>query len=622
MLFLVWALLTVAIALSFDVLSYALGRRGWQRFLGTFFLFYSQIILTEFVLGLLTVLTGGVVLVINLLITACVFFFVKRFYGNSVFKEYATSSLSSGKAWVKQIRKEPLYLALLTLSCALVAWIVLLGLLFPVTDVDGNSYHMTYIAQAIQNHHIYDMPSSVPWLAGYPKGGELIQMWSVIIPNDEALADLAQVPFLLLGVISLYAISLRLGVSKLDARFASLLFLFVPIVINQAKTTYVDIILSSLFLAALAIVTKKKLSKLDLIVTGIIFSLLIAVKSTGLLFVLACVPFLLLSVVEFKKRKIIPNYKQYLTSVALVFAPMLFGLYWYIKNWVAYGSPLYPFGLDVFGTSIFPGRTFQEFIAGAFTGSSVMPSGAFERLWFVWTEQKDWFGCLYNYDSTFSGLGPVWFAILVPSVLIATVIAIMRRQYLFLSLAAVLGTVFLLYPANFYSRYVIFIVAIGIVSFGLVSTVYGGAVRVFAGLIALWLALIVVATSFTLCNFPPSVVRNQIQSVRAGDARGGQAYQNTIGEAYLFMQRTVKSGETVAYDSSPYYIYPLWKADFSNKVVYLPTNDKQEWYGKIKKEGVKYLFTNVKSDEHDWIKEDRVFKSIYKDKMYEIYRVY
>jgi len=427
---------------------------------------------------------------------------------------------------------------------------------------------------------------------------------------------------LLLGVVSLYGVSLRLGVEKRDARFASLLFLFLPIVINQAKTTYVDIIFCALFFAALAIVTAKKLSRFDLVLTGITFSLLVSVKSTGLLFVAACLPFLFMNVLVFKKRKLVPDTRRYLISLLLVCTPMVFGLFWYVKDWVQYGSPLYPFGLNVLGVSIFPGRNFQDFIAGAFSNFSVMPSGTLARVWFVWTEQKDWFGCLYNYDSTFSGLGPMWFTLLIPSAVIGAVLAIRRRNYLLLSLAVVLGFLFLLYPANFYTRYTMFIALVGVVALGLICTVFGGALRTFARGVAIVLGLIVIATTFTLCNFNPAAIANQIGADRASDRRSGLVYQGTIGSAYTFLQHRMKAGETVVYDSSPYYIYPLWKSDFSNRVIFIPAKNQAVWYANVKQDHVTYVFTSLASKEHTWAQQNKALRNIYKDDAHAIYQVY
>ncbi len=620
--FLLWVVLSFSIILSFDILSFSLARKGWRRFISTFVLFYAQVISTEFILGMLSLLTRLNLVLLNVLIATVIFLLVRQKYGSNVYSRYIRDFIRIGKGWIRGIKEDGWFLALLILALGIGAWVMFLGLLFPVIDVDGNAYHMTFIINAIQTHSIASLPTSIPWLAGYPKGGELIQMWNVIVPYNEALADLAQLPFLVLGVVSLYELALRVGVNKRDAKFGSLLLVFLPIVINQAKTTYVDIIFCSLFLAALAMSVRKKPSNLDLVLIGIIFSLLISVKSTGLLLVAATLPFLLLNIVTFKKRKLVLSYKKYGTRLLLVGLPMIFGFYWYVKNFVTYKTPLYPFGLQALGFQIFPGQSFNEFIAHAFSNFSVMPEGSLQRLWFVWTEQKDWFGCLYNYDSTFSGLGPIWFVLLLPSILVGIIIAVKKRNYLFLALSTVLLVVFMAYPANYYTRYIIFIVAVGILAFGLVCSYLGDGARTVARLVAVLLVINVIATTFTLCNFTPKVIRDQLNSDRAHNPRGSVAYQNSIGTAYLFIQNRVQPGEKVAYDSSPYYVYPLWRSDYSNKVLYIQAKDSTEWYSKVKTQGVRYIFTSNSSKEHKWIQRDNAYKSIYKDVMYEVYEVY
>lgn len=616
--FLIWGILSILMLCSFDMLSWSLGRRGWQRFLSTFLLFYAQMLLTEFTLGLTAILTRLTVLSLNLLVTGVTVLWVTRGW-RSLWRLYVRSCVNSIRQVASELLQDPLCLALYAIGAGLILWIIFLGVLFPVTDIDGNAYHMTFVAQAIQSHSIYDAPTSITWLTGYPKGAELMQLWSVIITHRDLVADLTQVPFIFLGVVSLYALSRRLGVRKRDARFASLLFLFIPIVINQAKTTYIDIILCSLFFAALAIATKRRPSRLDLILEGIVFSLILSVKSTGLLFVCACLPFLVANILKLEQGRVLPAYKEYTKKLSLVAAPVAFGVYWYIKDWVLYHSPLYPFGLKVAGLQLFPGRSFQEFIAGAFSNASILPSGKLSRVWFVWTEQKDWFGCMYNYDATFSGLGPMWFVLLLPSIIVGIVIGLYRRNYLLLAVLLVVGAVFLAYPADFYTRYTMFIVLIGIICFGFASSVLGEPVRTFMRLFALLLALNVIGTTFTLCNFTPAVIRDQIVSFRQGNPRAGVAYTNAVGNAYRFIQGNVRSGEVVAYDSSPYLIYPLWRSDYKNKVEYIPGTQRSTWLHDVRQAQVKYIFTNLASKEHKWLQGAPGFTSVYKDGMYEIY---
>jgi hypothetical protein len=623
-LFILWGLLSLAVILSFDLLSFGLGRRGWRRFASTFFLFYSQVILSEFVLGLIGVLTGASLAIVNGLLAVALLAFVVRKYSPSIFKQAMSSWGKAIKVSLSSVEGDGLYVALLALATGVIAWIIFLGVIFPVTDFDGNSYHMTYIAEAIQNHSILDQPTSIPWLAGYPKGGELTEMWNVMIPHSDALADLWQIPFLFLGIIALYVLSLRVGASKKDARFAALLLVFVPVVINLAKTTYVDLMLVALFFAALAMTTMRKLAKLDFVVIGIIYGLLLAVKSTGLVFILATVPFLLMNFVTVEKRKLVVAQVQDLRKLLLVLAPTLFGIYWYVKDFALYGSPLYPFGLKILGKTIFAGQTFQAFIANQYSGLTALPNGMLHRVWFVWTERQTWYGCLYGYDTTYAGLGPLWFVLLLPAIFVGIIVAIQKRNYLFLWIVAVLGVVFLVYPANFYTRYTVFIVGLGIIAYALISTTFSETLRTLTRLVAILLALNVIATAFTLCNFPPDIIMNQLTAFGQHDRRGGEAYVNSIGPAYIFLQRTIQPGETVAYDSKPYFIYALWRPDYSNKVVYIPAANKQAWYASIKRANVKYVFidTLYSSKEGGWIRSDHKYTSIYKDNMYDIYKVF
>ncbi len=508
---------------------------------------------------------------------------------------------------------------LLIIAAALLLWIVFLGILFPATDFDGNSYHLTFIGYVIQNHNFFDVPTSLPWLAGYPKGGEFIQMWSVLLTHNDMFADLAQVPFLLLGVYAIYEGAVHLGSDKKHARFAALLFIFLPIVLNQLKTTYVDVMLCSLFLAAIALIIKEKLRTLDFFLLGIIFSLLISVKSTGFLFVAVLIPLLFWNLYQHRTKKAGHFLRNYAKPLLFIAIPTVFGLYWYIKNYVLYGSPFYPFGFQALGFHIFPGQTFQEFAANAVNQLPGFPKSCTARIWFVWTEQKDWFGCMYNYDTNFAGLGPIWFILLIPALLVSVYVAIKNRLWLFFGVVATLIGLFAIYPSNYYSRYTMFITALGIYALALVFTFIDSKTTVFVKWLAIILALSVVGTNFVLCNFTPIVVRDQIHSVLAGSKRGA-IYANIPGPAFVYLENRVQPGETVAYDSKPYFIYPLWRSDFKDRVVYVKAATAGEWYQGIQANRVRYVLTTPWSKERIWAKDK--LTSIYKDDLYEIYQAY
>lgn len=616
-----WLVLSALMIMSFDIYSYSIKRAGWDRFVSTFFLYYSQVIVTEFTLGLVSNLTSLSLALLNVLILSLVTLFIRKKYGNEIFISYLINIKNTVASTWDKIKSDRLWLLLLIISAALLSWIMFLGIIFPATDFDGNSYHLTYIGYSLQNHNIFDAPTSLGWLTGYPKGGEFIEMWNVIIAKNDMLVDLSQLPFLFLGIYALYAISIRLGVSEKEARFSSVLFLFLPIVLNQLKTTYIDVMLCSLFFAAIAMVIKKKMNRLDLIILGIIYSLIISIKFTGFLFVAITIPFLMWNLFHGRNKKQRSNLKYYLSSLSIIFLPTLFGFYWYIKNYVLYHNPLYPFGLKLMGLSIFPGRTFQDLAASATNNLAGLPVGCLDRIWFVWTEQKDWFGCLYNYDANFTGLGPIWFIILLPAIIVSIYYIIKQKKYLYVAIIIALLSVFAVYPINYYSRYTMFITAVGIISLGIVLTNINAKIANIIKAITIILAISVIATNFALCNFPPGMVKSQLKSLVAGDARG-VAYANTLGQSYVFIEGKLKNGDVIAYDSSPYFIYPLWKSDFSNKVTYLVADNRPVWLRKIKEERVKYIFTQIGSKEYKWAKDGAEFNSIYKDLQYEIFQVY
>jgi hypothetical protein len=426
--------------------------------------------------------------------------------------------------------------------------------------------------------------------------------------------DLTQVPFLLLAVYALYQLATLVGASKKQARFAALLFTFLPIVLNQLKTTYVDVMLCSVFFAGLAMVARKKLDKLDLVLVGIIFSLLIAIKSTGVFFVIALVPLLVWNLYTSYGK----NLTGYIRPLLVIFAPTSFGLYWYVKDWVLYGSPLYPFGFKVAGITLFPGKNFQASVDAALQATA-LPHGCLQRIWYVWTEQKDWFGCLYNYDTNYAGLGPIWFIILIPAIIVSVYFAIKKRNTLYLWVMATVVGLFAVYPANFYSRYTMFVTAIGIVALGIVLSSISKLTATFVKIATIVLVLSVIATNFVLCNFAPATVASQLRSVLSDSARGS-VYANFPGEAYVFLEARVHPGEVVAYDSNPFFIYPLWTPDFSDTVLYLPAADETVWYSQVATKHVRYVFTTLSSKENRWAK-DRM-KDIYKDQMYEIFQAY
>lgn len=361
------------------------------------------------------------------------------------------------------------------------------------------------------------------------------------------------------------------------------------------------------------------MSRLDLVLLGVVFSLIISIKSTGILFVVAVVPLLLYNLyknrtVSKKKTNI---HKSFFGPFLIIALPLVFGLYWYIKNWVLYGSPIYPFGFKILGHSLFPGQTFQEFAANAVSNLQALPKGCAERIWFVWTEQKDWYGCFYNYDTNYTGLGPIWFIVLLPAIFLSIYVAIKNKKYALMGVGVTILGLFMVYPTNYYSRYTMFITGLGILSLGLMLDAVSSRYSTLVKFLSILLVIYVILTNFTLCNFPPRTVKAQILNFKSNSGRG-PIYDNLPGRAFVFLQYKIKPGDLVVYDSSPYFIYPLWRPDFSNRVEYIKSSDESEWLKMLRIKKTHFVFTTYYSRENKWAEKN--LKRIYKDELYNVYQ--
>lgn len=620
----IWALSSLFIYLVFDAWAYVTGQHAWYRVMFSFLLTCSQIVMSEFILGLFSLITRPYLLICNLLFSVFLLWLLcSSFRKENPLSTYCSSLISQLRTLPKHLRMLPstigwINIALSGLAAGVIAWVVFIGLLFPVIDWDGNSYHMTFIGNVIQHHNFFDAPTSIPWLIGYPKAGEFIQLWNVILPGHDSFVDLSQLPFIVLAVGALYTIARNLNVSKKSALFASLTFIFTPIILNELKTTYVDIMLSSLFFTIFALVTKKALARIDYLLIGIMYSLIIGIKATGLILVLVTIPFVTLHLLKTQHSWKRLGWKSSWSKLLLLSFPSFFGLYWYIKNLILFGSPIYPFGFKVMGHTLFPGKTFQEYAADAVSApENLLPHNALARIWFVWTEQEKWSGCLYNYDSNYSGLGPIWLIILLPALVGAVYIIIKKRMMLFAGTLLAVAIAYAVYPANFYPRYTFFILLAAIPAFGLVLDHCKDWSRRLLKLLTIMLAAFTFFTTYTLCYFPPQAIADEVKSYRDG-ASHGLMYKSLPGNAFIVAQELSKEGDTIAYDSKPYFIYPLWRRDFKNNVTYIPLTEPRIWKEQLLKEGVDYVFTFKNSPENK-AAHTLQLKKVYEDADYEIF---
>jgi hypothetical protein len=637
-----------------------------DRIIGTFILGLAQIIFTEMLLGVLFrklfavplfLLNISISLIILVLATYTLPLSPSRQgrgkKGEAPFKEMKATNTFPPPLWervrvrgediiiefadetlgiLKIIRKDRILFWIFNLFLISVCWMIFLGYLFPSYAWDALWYHMPIVGYILQSGAIQEnsTPSVIDLFINiFPKNIELFFVWNVIFLKSDIIVSLSQLFFTIAGVFTVYSMSVKSGLHKKHALYPPFLFFFAPIVILQSTTTYVDIAVSVLFLIAInflmynnpekfsgneAELVHFKEEKTAILLAGLAGGILLGAKGSGPLFVVILLimvmtqefikrvnPFNTIPV-EFKTYPV-PIRKRFIQyAVCFIFPAVLMGGYWYIKNWVLYNNPVYPMEISFFDITLFKGKYKEMIDPLPNVIENLLPV---IRPFYVWMENVEY----YLYDSRMAGFGPIWFILSLPSIPVALFYAIKRKKTGFLLITVILIFTFIAYPRNWNTRYVIFMLGLGCLSFGLALDYFKERQKT----IKIITLLLVVYTFFTAnspCIMPWKIGEFlKMSPVERTVARHAplnidiQARQDY--GLWIWVNNNMSDGETLAYTFEPIFLSPLWNRSFSNKVIYIKSETFNDWIKALKAEKVTHVLIRQNSEEDKWINDVR-----------------
>lgn len=650
-----------------------------DRLIGAFVLGLSQIIFTEMFLGVLFKrLFAAPLFLFNISISLIVLTLAIIFDKNN---NPPLPSLSKGgmgglKGILSEfkdktiqffniIKRDIVLLCIFILFLISVCWIIFTGYLFPSYTWDALWYHLPTVGYIIQSGAIQEniTPSFIDLFINiFPKNIELFFIWNTIFLKSDIIIDLSQLFFTIAGIFTIYSIAVKLGLKEEYAVYSSLLFFFAPVIILQSTTNYIDIAVAVLFLIAINFlmyddprnfsggVIKNK--KLPILLAGLATGILVGSKGSGPLFIAVLLvmvimgkfiryinPFNIFSS-EYKKFsvKIIPPHPPLLRGgrgdsqgkssfvlylIYFIIPAALMGGYWYIKNLVVYSNPVYPIEVSFFNIKLFKGLYGGIIDPVPDALSRLSPLG---KLFYVWREKVEY----YLYDSRLSGFGPIWFILLLPSTVIAVFYAIKRKIYNFLFLSVILTVTFIIYPRNWYTRYVVFILGLGTLSFGLALDYFERGQRAIK-IITLLLVMYTFFFSNSPCimpwkikefiNLPPEervIARHAPFNI---DLQARQDYG-----LWVWISNDVLDGSVLAYTFEPLFLAPLWNSGFTNKIAYVKSEKFNKWVESLKNNQTTHVLIKQNSIEDGWIKEVGTkldissgrFDVVYSDKNYKV----
>ena len=624
-LFSAWYLLLYAVK---DLLSVT------DRIIGTFILGLAQIIITEMVLGVIFKKLFPVPLFsLNLFISLSLMLPVAaRGKGRGVFREIREEALRIFGI----IRGDRTLLCIFILCFILMWWLVLQGYLFPSYSWDGLYYHLPIVGQIMQSGAIqeHSTPSFIQqYMNIFSKNINLFFLWNIIFLKSDVIVDLGQLPFTIAGALSVYSMGVKLGIKEKHALYSSLLFAFTPVLVLQSTINYVDVAVSMLFLVSLNFLLNdqtrsgavkdnhacvRECGRLPVFLSGLSAGILLGSKPTGPLFIAVLICALAIrSVLRAGKDSqeqggkgvcMMSAFKTY--AVYFMVPAFCMGGYWYMRNWVLHGNPVYYMDVTVFGIPLLKGLK-SGWVEPA---PPVIESLTYvTRLIYVWMERVQY----YMYDSRLSGFGPLWCILFMPALPLSLVYGAAKKRWDFLFVCSVLIITFLIHPRNWTTRYVLFIVGAGALSFGFVMSLFTRQERVIK-LIALLLALYSFLTANSPCITPAKIKEFILlpSSERTLSRLKPFNIDSKVRDEYgywIWIENNVHSGDTLAYTferftldtSRPFFTAPLWNRGFSNRVLYVKADSYGKWIDELKRVHATYVLVKKDSLEDRWIEKER-----------------
>ena len=244
-------------------------------------------------------------------------------------------------------------------------------------EYDNLAYHLPFMAEWFQTGslwHIYYSAYAGP-LGYYPSNFGLIDLFAVLPFGNDLLVNLTNLPVFLVFPFAFYGLLRNFLVTHKPAIVMTALFFVMPVTLRQLGTPLVDLFFCLTFiLSGYFLLEYRKTKNIeDIILMGLSLGLFMGTKYLGIVYGMPLIGIVLLYIMvrslAFKKQKvqeivisffsqIWSNIKKYsLHFLVFLLAIAMTGSFWYIRNFVNSGNPIFPTEVKAFGMTILPGYT-------------------------------------------------------------------------------------------------------------------------------------------------------------------------------------------------------------------------------------------------------------------------
>ena len=328
-------------------------RKRVDSFLLGFLFFWAQIILVETVLGTIGKFYLYPIVLVHCAILLSLAVFAPRVKTRPVEFDFAF------------LLRDKLLLFVTSVFLGFFMPLFFINLVNPPFYVDSQTYHLAFPALWIKQGNlvnplvIWGTPRGVPAFSAityYPINAQLFFAWLMLPLKNAFLADVAEAPFYLVGILAIYSILRKYGLKRETALFCGFLWALIPNILRQMRYgSLIDVICAATLLLVLneLLIFKEELNLKNALILGIGLGVFIGTKILNVVWAAAFLPLFIYCLGN--------NYRhtgaKRLTAATgiIIVLTILFGGYIYVKNFVHTGNPVYPIAIHLFGRQLFGG---------------------------------------------------------------------------------------------------------------------------------------------------------------------------------------------------------------------------------------------------------------------------
>jgi dolichyl-phosphate-mannose-protein mannosyltransferase len=370
-----------------------------------------------------------------------------------------------------EIFGHPYLAALFVLVAAaslLVAWVVYN---FSQFGWDGWAYHTVAMAWFNQQDGITTRMPLMEFVACYPKNIEFLSLWIYRLSGNDAAVDGANLIVHFAALPFAYAIGRQAGLERHWSLAACFIYFLTPNIIVQAWSTYIDGAFADSLVMTLYFLLRwqradEETGWLNTALLGTSLGHLAQTKGLGLYVIAIVGPFLVGNVLWTNR------FRRRMPQVALVAVfTVLAGAGWYVKNWVGYGNPVFPYQVKIPGTGIvlFPGNDVSPDSLNFFGPSELQATegrSTARNMWVLYLQQLGEVNSnVLEPDNRQGGWGVHFFLLGLPAAAVVLLKGTQQlRQLTLFGLAY-----FVLAPSAYWPRYSLIAPFLGALTFAFVA---------------------------------------------------------------------------------------------------------------------------------------------------------